>query len=360
MISKLKWFFIGLLSIFLAYLAGFCPKCVDTLYFKGIFQFIRVIYDYTVGWLPFGSVYLLFVFLVWFIGAKTRAWYLKDRQLSSALVGIANFAGAVIFLFYFLWGFNYKKTSVEKYLGLQVENPSYVQIQDELTLLTEAMHAERANITNDTMALSVAHVPKNMEIKIRESLEKTLAQLEYPNWGKVRVRKLRPMGILLRISTAGVYIPFAIEGHIDGGLHHTAWPATMAHEMSHGYGFTDEGTCNFWSYLTCMNSDDAFIRYSGLYGYWRYVASTMRQLDPAYYDQWYRDLPSGIRNDAIERRQYLDRFPDIMPRMRDQIYDSYLKSQGIKEGLASYERVILLKQAWDRKQGFNLKPQIQK
>jgi len=40
-----------------------------------------------------------------------------------------------------------------------------------------------------------------------------------------------------------------------------------------------------------------------------------------------------------------------MPKVRNAVYDSYLKSHGVKEGLRSYSRMILLVDAWNRKEG---------
>ena len=39
-------------------------------------------------------------------------------------------------------------------------------------------------------------------------------------------------------------------------------------------------------------------------------------------------------------------YPDIMPRFRDAAYDSYLKAQGIAEGMQNYGKVVLLVEAW--------------
>jgi len=36
----------------------------------------------------------------------------------------------------------------------------------------------------------------------------------------------------------------------------------------------------------------------------------------------------------------MDRYPDIMPAVRDKMYDSYLKSHGVKDGLANYSHMI--------------------
>ncbi|MCB0582976.1 MAG: DUF3810 family protein, partial [Phaeodactylibacter sp.] len=71
----------------------------------------------------------------------------------------------------------------------------------------------------------------------------------------------------------GLYFPFTGEGHIDAGLHPLQKPYVMAHELAHGYGFGDEGTCNFLGYLACIGSDDPVIAYIGHLNYWRTLAA---------------------------------------------------------------------------------------
>jgi len=133
----------------------------------------------------------------------------------------------------------------------------------------------------------------------------------------------------LRFGTAGLYWPFVGEGNIDSGLHELQQPFTMAHELAHGYGITNEGVCNFIAYLACQNAENDFIRYSGLVTYWRYAAIAYQ----------------GFEN--------LDKYPDIMPTFRNFAYDKYLKSQGISEGLASYSQIIMLVDAWERRDDKN-------
>lgn len=60
--------------------------------------------------------------------------------------------------------------------------------------------------------------------------------------------------------------------------------------------------------------------------------------------------PSVI-GDLKDIIMYSRRYPDIMPKLRDLVYDQYLKSHGVSEGLLSYGRVVLLALSWQEKYG---------
>src|SRR5690606_10755435 len=163
--------------------------------------------------------------------------------------------------------------------------------------------------------------------------------LGLPGIGRVRVRQPWPKGILMRWSTAGIYIPQVAEGHIDRGLAAVQKPFTMAHEMAHGYGVTDEGACNFIAWLACRQSPDPAIRYSGALLYWRYVASEMPR---EAVDQALQKLPPVVERSLRVIRDNNRRYPDILPRLRDLIYGTYLRGHGVQGGLRSYHYVVLM------------------
>ena len=186
---------------------------------------------------------------------------------------------------------------------------------------------------------------------MRTDLVTAYKYMKLPVQGRVRVRKLRPKGSLLHLSTAGVYLPFTGEGHIDAGLHPITHPFTMMHEMSHGYGWTGEDVCNFLGLIGAVNSDEIFTRYSGYFGYWRYLRSQLYQIDKVRFELYYREMPPSILKDYQEILAYADRYRDIMPMLRDFFYDNYLKSHGISSGLINYSQMIILSYQWQEKHG---------
>ena len=197
--------------------------------------------------------------------------------------------------------------------------------------------------------LTVQPLPANLEALARSSVKATLADLGYPNQGMVRGRFLRPKGIFLRFSSAGLYWPFVGEGNIDSGLPHLQQPFTLAHEIAHGYGITNEGVCNFIAYLACQQSGNAYLQYSGKVAYWRYLAIAYQGLQKNKYWEYRNNLPAGFQADLEAINRTLAKYPDIMPRFRNFAYDQYLKSQGIAEGMASYSQIIMLEDAYGKR-----------
>lgn len=344
---KYIWIALGLLALLINSWFALIPNWVDQYYFRGIFQVFRWCYDHTLGFIPLPMVYITLIVFVVFTAriftkmirkAKSGNWLVG---LVDGLISLLAFFGGALFLFYVLWGFNYNRPDIYADLNMQHQEIDSIYLIEEIDRVTQDLISTRAMITSDSLtAIGKEDIPGDLELIIRKDLEVLLESWDIPTYGRVRVRRLLPKGILLRFSTAGVYVPYALEGHIDGGLHPIQWPFTMAHEMTHGYGYGDEGTCNFIGYLACLNSEYASIRYSAIRAYWRYLMSDLRQLDKEQYRSRLKQLPRGVKLDLNEIIEYMDRYPDIMPAVRDKVYDTYLKSHGVKAGLANYSHMI--------------------
>ncbi len=326
---------------------------VFQIYGTFIFPLIRSIYDYTLGMIPFAFIYilipvLLLLFFFWKYkkaGSKSGTW--MDQILSTF-----NFLGWVIFLFYFLWGFNYYRPSwIEKH-GLTAVYPDSVMLMQEMQLVSAKVNALRIKISKDTSALAYHPDWTMMENDIRIEQKRFLTSYGDKATGRVRIRQLFPKGILLSLSTAGIYIPLVCEGHIDPGLNPIQWPFTLAHEMAHGYGYTDEGECNFIGFVTCIKSENSHIQYSGWLGYWRYLYREVDHLSEERADNVYASMLPGVKADLKAIRKDINRYPDILPWFRDVIYDLYLKSHGMSDGLASYDGIISLVLTWKKEAGY--------
>ena len=344
---KYFWMILGVLSFGLDRIMVTAPDWVDMFYFRGIFQGFRWIYDHTLGFLPIPVVYITLVVFVIYTAriftkmiknAKDAHWL---SGLGEGLLGLLAFFGGSVFFFYLLWGYNYNRSNIYADLDMQEQVIDSIYLMNEIDRVTKELISTRMIVSTDSLnAISEVFIPEDLESQIRDNLEGLLESWDIPTTGRVRVRKLALKGVLLRFSTAGVYVPYVFEGHIDGGLHPILWPFTMAHEMTHGYGYGDEGTCNFIGYLACVQSDNDVIRYSAIRAYWRYLMSDLRKLDKELYRQYMILLPLALKVDLNEIIEYTDRYPDIMPVVRDKMYDSYLKSHGVKDGLANYSHMI--------------------
>jgi len=317
---------------------SYCPSLYEILYFKGIFQGIRVVHDYTLGLLPVPSIYLILICFIWYFFRDVRA------KLLSIVSAVARFLIWVIIFFYVGWGYNYNQESLSSRLSLEAPVLDSTYISQAFLDQTQVLYALKDSMTGVTSKYYF------IENNIRRDQEAVLDQWNIPTHGKVRVRYMWP-GLLLHFRTSGIYIPHASEGHIDGGLYIKQHPFTMAHEMSHGYGITDESEANFVAYVTCLQSDKLNIVYSAELAYWRYLARYYKSFHSETWKQYYNTLDPRLIQDLNLINKHISKYKDWMPKYRDVIYDSYLKSHGVKAGIRSYDQMILLIAAYKSKYG---------
>lgn len=327
---------------------------IEIVYSRGLFLVFRWVWDYTFALLPFPLIAAFWIGVFYYLGKhavlfvrqfKRQSWLLS---LKSALLSLTAFVSALVFFFLVLWGFNYGRIPLETQLQLNVQPLDSVMLAIDARNALQYAQTYRAQIpnTNDSTALSDDLLPAALESTMRNNLVKALTLINYPTAGRVRCWQLLPKGILLRLGISGIYFPFIGEGHMDDGLTSVEKPFVMAHELSHGYGITGEGDCNFLGYLACTQSEDPFVQYSGALEYLRYVAGEYRESAPYTYQAFKASLPKGIRADIRHIYANYDKYPSYWPGVTEQINNAYLKTQGVREGIKSYDRVTMLIHAY--------------
>ena len=342
--GKYFWILSAGLVVALNYVSSAFPMWVESFYSRQFFPFVRLVFDHLLGWLPFPAVYLWIGFLLFMVillirnfpgfplGEKMSSWLIFGRQ-------ILSFVSIFLIGFYLLWGFNYRRQPIEQLLGMQPEPLGPDQ-------LCEALERETQIIASLRSKMDTIMVPEGLEDTLREMLYSWSISNRLPVSGMVRTYKIYPKGIFLRFSSSGLYFPFSGQGQVDAGLHPLDLPYVMTHEMAHGLGYGDEGTCNFMAYVSTTSSNNSFIKYAGHLSYWRTLAASYLPYRPDDFKRISEQLPDASLEDIRAIYAVLDKYPDIMPKLRNSLYDSYLQMQGISEGIKNYNRVILLVHAW--------------
>ncbi len=329
------------------------PSVYEVLYLNGLFKVIRILYDYVLGyWLPVPMVSIVTVILLVYIFYP----YKSERTFLSVLIRLISKIFVVLSFFYIFWGWNYAQESLSSSLELEASlKPDSVRLMHEAFWAQATINSLRSELSEDTISLGPKDFEKNIiEKEIRDELRSTLSAMNLPAAGRPRIRALRPKGMLLRFKTAGIYVPYAFEGHIDAGMMQIEWPYTIAHEMSHGFGVTDEGACNFIAFIACMDSENTMFRYSAMIDYTLYVLRDVYRLDKALHRKVYSGLSGGVKADIQAIRDNNAKYPDILPDVRDYLYDRYLKSHGVSAGLKSYSQLTGLVIQYKDKKGWNL------
>jgi hypothetical protein len=349
-----SWIWIGLggVAVGIRWILGYFPQAVESFYTRGLFLAFRKALD-VITVIPIPFVYIVLGgILVYLTLGIVRLVKSKDKflhKIGRAFLSFGAFLGGTVFFFLLFWGYNYARLPLETHLKLSLAPLSKEDLETSLKEVIPLVKEQRIQFGKDSVAVVASHLPEALASLIRSDLQHTLKDLGYPYQFSPKVRQLQPKGILLRFNTLGVYFPWTGECNIDVGLHPLEKPFVMAHEMAHGYGFTDEGTCNFLAYLACIRSKNSFIQYAGYFEYFSTLAVNYRKYDREAYTAMMKSLPASVKadwNSIIENHEH---YPNIMPKLRHYTYDTYLKVQGISEGIQNYNRVLMLVKAWEVK-----------
>jgi len=355
-----RWLWIGLGAgaFILHLLAGKDSSAVERVYSRGIFVGLRWLWDITLGRSP---VPLLYIFLTvaflrgaWVTvragsGKRPRASSSPWAKIKTGILVAASWAGALAFFFYALWGFNYNRIGLEKQLHLEGAPLDLAGIRSEAGWTARMLAETRGTIPGATReALGPAVLGPGLEAAVRGCLTGVLAKDGYPVPGRARVRTLWPGGLMMRFSGTGVYLPWFGEGYIAGNLMPSEKPFVMAHEMVHAFGLADEGAANFLGFLACQSSGDPAVRYSGFLSYWSYVFAELVRGSPDEARELAKRLPEGVKADIRAARENWDRYRGPLRAAARVFYEGYLKTQGVREGMRSYDRFVFLVAAWRR------------
>lgn len=347
-----SWAILGALALIIRYFAVQNPEKTDEIYSRTFFPGIRNVIDLTLGKLPFPSVYLFIasVFLVLGIviyrflnrkGWKSRSFYFFRF--------VINGLGALIFFFLVLWGFNYQRPPIFKQLNLDPKALNLEQLKSEVQITYRLARQFRAAIAVDTIAIESIMPYSELEVLVRQNMGQNLDLLGLNFTGKPRTKLFPPPGFMRKMGILGIYFPFTGESYIDPTLHPLEQPFTVAHEMAHSYGVTNEGEANFIAWVICANSDSSLLRYSGQLRLLMYQLRDYYRMAPDEYKEWIKNLDGGIRADLISIQKASDAIKPFSIELSRKSNDIFLKSQGVKAGINSYQQLPMLAFAWRKR-----------
>lgn len=252
-------------------------------------------------------------------------------------------------LFYWLWGFNYLATKPEDIIHIpsnHIPKEDLLAAFQNQTILINNLRATLSihkwqSITKDSLLHAET---KNWTNAVKAVLE----PLGYNTNHTTKVVTAWPGGGLLRIGTAGFYNFFRASPTVDTALHCIQIPNVSMHELAHAYGISDEGSANFIAYLAGLKSSDTLTKYSSELSFWRSLSYATFMADSLQSKVIRNQLSPAVRFDIADIRRTMDLYPDIAPQLRDEIYNLFLKSQGVSEGMESYGRYLSLVLNWKR------------
>jgi hypothetical protein len=255
-------------------------------------------------------------------GVVSRVWEVSRRLVRTVAV--------IVLLFVALWGLNYRRVPLETTLGGGIVDPQ------RLLVLAESA-AMGANATRPA-AVSAAVDFDAVAARLAPAFAVTLERLGLP--GLLVPGRPKHSGILTPFFTAagvtGMVNPLALESIVHPELLPFERPMVLAHEWAHLAGFADEADASALAWAVCRLGDPA-LHYSA---HMFVILETASALPAAGWQQIRARLEPGVVDDLRALAARLTRQQPVVRQTAFRVYDGYLKSNSVEDGVRSYSRVL--------------------
>jgi len=348
------------LAIGVQWLSGRSPETVEAVYSRAVYPPIVAALSRLSSRLPFSlaevglalACLALAGALIWLSRMLLRAKGQRRLVLGRALVLGLFAAGAGYSLFLVTWGLNNQRLPFSRSAGLSV-HPSD---RAELVALSSSL-IDEANRLRDALPED-EHGAMRLEGGTRLALARTTMGVtalteRYP-WlprPAVRPKAAWTSPLLARLGIGGFYSPPTAEANVNVEIPPSDVPFSAAHEAAHQLGFAREDEANYLGYLICRLHPDVDFRYSGVFAASRHTQRALASVDRAESRALESRRSPAVKRDIAALVAWAARYSGPAMRTFNRANDAYLRSQGQRDGVRSYGRMVdLLLAEWRAEQ----------
>ena len=345
-------FVLTLVCVGIHLLAKSIPAFADFMNFN-VNHVFRGFLAYLTGWIPFSlaeglilSIPVIAVVLGFLcVRVAKKSW----RHVIRYVTGILSIVCYFYISFVLTYGLGYVSTPVEDVLDIDRTDVSAVELQNTAMVLTEQINDLVGEVDFAFGGLSnMPYSLNRMSAKLSDAYESFCEKYTYVNTFRSRVKPIVLSEPLTYTHLSGIYSYMTGESNLNVNYPDFILPYTAAHEMAHQRGFAREDEANFIAFLVCMESDDPYIRYSGLMEVYSYVTNALYGADPNMYYYVRSGLDSRVSYEKNAYSIFFDKYREsVAATTTDKINDAYLQIQGTV-GTKSYGMVVDLVVAYYR------------
>ena len=257
-------------------------------------------------------------------------------------------ASVLALLYVLLCGINYHRQSFATHAGLAEQPYSVEELKGLCLELTEKVNRLSTQVERDEGGCMILSEGVREEaVAAMEGLGEEYPVLDgfYP-----KPKALAVPALLSVQNLTGIYSPFTVEANYNGAITDYNIPFTACHELSHLKGFMEEEEANFIAYLACVHAGDIEFQYSGNLLAWIYSMNALYKFDLEAWRGVRNQLDEEVEADLTANQKFWDQYEGPVAEVSNKVNDTYLKANGQKEGVKSYDRMVDLLIAYRKKE----------
>lgn len=309
------------------------------------------------GWIPFSLAEMLLLLApvilitVIVIGAKHHCATARQMWIYVACI----FSVVCMVFNLFVWNFapGYNARPLDEKLDLERKPVS----AEELAATADILLEELKKLEGDILFLETgdSRMPYSyfqMNRHLMNAYDKACQKYDFIDDFHSKVKPVMLSEPMSYTHITGVYTFFTGEANINVNFPDYTVPYTAAHELAHQRGIAREDEANFVAFLVCMESDDVYIRYSGVLNLYEYVVSALYSANYELYKENYLKQPKTIIAERVAYSKFFDKYREnTVADISEATNNAYLQSQGAPQGTRSYGMVVDLAVAYYRDAG---------
>ena len=368
---RLAWLLAGLIALLLGQLLARFPRFVEVVYTEHAGQWIGRTLSAFTRWYPWSVMEVaVTVLLGWLLFGAARAIYhvvRGRRRLLNALacgaLRLCALVGFILVSFYAVWGVNYDRADLitrlnwEQWATAPAAEAGAAELEKICAELVAAANREYELAMGGDDCGRPSSPPMSMADLDRD-IDAAYVQVAqrlglHPSFAVSRgpAKPVLNSWVMSAQLISGEYTPWTGEANYNRNIPPCNLPEVIAHEKAHQRGVTSEDEANFFGFLVCAFSDNAYARYSAYFMAQRQLLGELGRRDPEKMKALLRLRCPGIKRDVDAMNAYYNAHVGRVSRVQSRVNDLYLKANHVKGGVQAYGRSAALIMAFARSNG---------
>lgn len=264
----------------------------------------------------------------------------KSRPLSALyyLSGLFLTAAVLMTLYVLNCGINYRRISFSQISGIETGPYTLEELKEVCVWLTDEVNRYALTVERGADGTMVLEAPEG---KAAVAAMNRLGEI-YPALSGYypQPKGLIVSEILSYQKLSGIYSPFTVEANYNKDMTDYNIPFTACHELSHLRGFMQEEEANFIAFLACNVSERTDFLYSGYLLGWIYATNALYAADKDAWNDIGGRLEPQVYADLSANNKFWKSYEGTVAKVSAKVNDTYLKANGQKDGVLSYNRLV--------------------
>lgn len=271
------------------------------------------------------------------------------QWLGWVLTGVA----CVWFLHTCIYGLNYHSGSLAADIRLNVTEYTLEELETATIYYRDQANDLADQMDRDSSGNVIFPEFEEMALRAGDGFHSLTYDYSYSIFAgsSMPVKKLGWSKMYTSMGITGVTMGLTGEAAVNPEIPAISIPFTMCHEMSHRMCIAIERDANFGAFLACQANSDKEFQYSAYFMAYRYCYNALYAQGSAEATTAAARIDSGVnpnfRRDMDSYSRFFNENLDKKAnKMANNVNDTYLKTSGDGQGIASYDQVTDLLVSW--------------